>query len=92
MQSLVLGADVVVNCVQTRILAPWEEAVGILHNLSFDQGGLLAGIGPLTLCLPPEIEEELRPHVGRKVAVLRIDDHFRPYRVRLASGDGRRLK
>jgi hypothetical protein len=92
MQSLVLGATSVVNRVQTRILAPWEEAVGTLHRLSFDQGVLLAGIGPLTLCLPPEIEEELRPHVGKKVAILRIDDHVRPYRIRLASGDGRRLK
>lgn len=66
------------------LLGVWEEAVGVLHRLDSDEGILTATIGPVRICLPPELEEELRPHVGEKIGVLRTDDIARPYRVRFS--------
>jgi len=69
-----------------RILSPWEEAVGALHNLIPDGGSLLAEIGPLTVFLPLELEGELRPNIGKRIAILRTDDSARPYRIRQVGG------
>ena len=69
-----------------KILLQWEEAVGQLHNLISDGGSLLAEIGPLTVFLPLELEGELRPNVGKRIAILRTDDSSRPYRFRLIGG------
>jgi hypothetical protein len=69
-----------------RILAPWEEAVGKFYNLVSDGGGLRAEIGSLTVYLPLELEAELRPNVGKRIAILRTDGSARPYRFRLIGG------
>jgi hypothetical protein len=69
-----------------QILSPWEEAVGEFHNLVSDGGSLLAEIGPLTVYLPLELEAELRPNVGKRIAILRTDDSASPYRFRLIGG------
>lgn len=69
-----------------QILAPWEEAVGVFHNLVSDGGGLRADIGPVAIYLPIELEAELRPKVGNKIAIIRTDDPVRPYRIRQVSG------
>ncbi len=67
----------------SKILSPWEEAVGALHNLISDGGSLLAEIGPLTVFLPLELEGQLRPNVGKRIAILRTDDPIKPYRIRV---------
>lgn len=69
-----------------RLLVPWEEAVGVLRDLAFDEGMLQATIGPVRICLPSEMEEELRPQLGRKIGVIRTDDPVRSYRIRDAGG------
>jgi len=57
-------------------LAPWEEAIGTLHQLDHDQGILMATIGPVSVHLPTELEGTLRPHVGKKIAILRTDTRY----------------
>jgi len=69
-----------------RILAPWEEVVGKFYSMASDGGGLRAGIGPVTVYLPLELEAELRPKIGKKIALLRTDDPTRPYRIRHPRG------
>ena len=67
---------------EAQLLIPWMEAVGVLHRLDSDEGVPAATIGPVRICLPPELVETLRPHVGERIGVLRTDDIARPYRVR----------
>lgn len=80
------GLEEVSIITKRQILAPWQEAVGVFHDLISDGGSLLATIGPLTVYLPLELEAELRPNVGKRIAILRTDDSARPYRFRLIGG------
>jgi len=63
------------------ILKNYEEAVGVLRRLVPDGGSLLAEIGPISVALPSDLEGELRPLLGQRVGVLRVDTG-KPYRVR----------
>lgn len=74
------------NILKVYRLAPWQEAVGTLHQLDHDHGILKATIGPVAVHLPFEFEETLRPFVGQKIAILRTEDPARPYRFRQVSG------
>ena len=65
-----------------RILAPWEEAVGVHHSHAPYEGSLLAEIGPVRVYLPLELEPELRSLIGKKIAILRTDNPVKPYRIR----------
>jgi hypothetical protein len=65
------------------ILAPYEEAVGTLHAIDNEGGGITARIGPVDVLLPHEMAEELNPHLGLKIGIIRVDDSARPYRVRI---------
>jgi len=80
------GRESVSITTKRQILAPWEEAVGLFRELISDGGGLLAEIGPLTVYLPLDLEGELRPNVGKRIAILRTDDSARPYRLRQVGG------
>lgn len=80
------GREAVSITTKRQILAPWEEAVGEFRKLVFDGGSLLAEIGPVGIYLPLELEAELRPQVGKKIAILRTDDPTRPYRIRHPRG------
>lgn len=68
--------------VEVRHLRPWEEAVGVLTELVDEEDVLLAKIGRITLDLPIDMADTLRPHVGQRIAILRTDDRSRPYRFR----------
>jgi hypothetical protein len=68
------------------ILSPWEEAVGKFRNLVADGGSLLATIGPVEVYLPLELEAELRPNIGKKIAILRTDNPAKTYRIRQIGG------
>lgn len=63
------------------ILKNYEEAVGVLRRLVPDGGSLLAEIGPILVALPSDLEDELRPLLGERIAILRTDTS-RAYRIR----------
>ncbi len=60
-----------------------EEAVGVLTELVDEEDVLLVKIGRITLALPIDMADTLRPHVGQRTAILRVDDRARPYRFRI---------
>jgi hypothetical protein len=65
-----------------RRLSPWEEAVGVLEQLTEGEDVLVAKIGRITLALPTGLGDTLRPYLGQRIALLRCDAPARPYRVR----------
>ena len=68
---------------EVRRLRTWEEYVGVLTELVDDEHGSHARFGKNALALPKDMTDILRPHVGRKIAILRTDDQVRPYRFRI---------
>jgi hypothetical protein len=52
------------------------EVLGDLYKLERTGGALLAKVGRLTVFLPIEMEEELRPLIGQKIGILRIDGKY----------------
>ena len=64
------------------ILKNYEEAVGVLRRLVPMNGGLVADFSTFSVLLPPELEADLRPHLGERLGILRTDTE-RPYRVRV---------
>jgi hypothetical protein len=63
----------------------YDEAVGVLTELIKDQGFLIARISKVTLALPPwpELEDKLRPLIGKRIGVLRTDIPQKEYLVRI---------
>ena len=57
----------------------FEEIVGGLHELMEQNGALIAHIGKIHLALPPELEQSLRPLLGRTIAIIRTDLPQREY-------------
>jgi hypothetical protein len=64
-------------------LHPFEEVVGILHELVDDGGVLVAMIGEICVALPWELEEKIDSLIGHKIGVLRTDLLKKPYLWRL---------
>jgi hypothetical protein len=60
-------------------LHPFEEVVGVLHELIDDGGVLVARIGEICVALPWEMEDALRSAMGHKIGVLRTDLSTKPY-------------
>lgn len=58
-------------------LAPFEEAIGVLHKLQELEGYSLANIGPLCVSLPEDIASKLNGLQGQKIGVLRTDCDYR---------------
>jgi hypothetical protein len=56
-----------------RRLDTWEEAVGLLNELEEKEGFLFAKISKVSLILPVELEEKMRPYIGKRVCLLRTD-------------------
>jgi hypothetical protein len=61
----------------------FEEDVGTLHNLVKQDGMLVAHIGKIFLLLPMTTELSVRPHIGKKIAILRTDLPGKEYLVRV---------
>ena len=61
----------------------YEEAVGILNELTEENGLLIARISDLALILPLEMEDKLRPLVGIRMGILRTDIPGRDYLLRV---------
>lgn len=63
------------------ILKNYEEAVGVPRRLVHVNGGLVVDFDTFSVLLPPELEAELRPLLGERLAILRTDTS-RVYRIR----------
>lgn len=64
-------------------LSLFEEAAGLLHDLSMEQEMLIAHIGNIHLTLPNDLEPSLKPLINQCVTILRTDIPERPYLFRL---------
>lgn len=64
-------------------LGIWEEGVSVLNNLEVREEVLFAGFNKIVLALPLEMEERMRPYIGKRVSVLRTDIPDRPYLFRV---------
>ena len=64
-------------------LAHFEEALGTLRELEKDQDILVAQISQIRIALPNSLEQELRPLVGCRLAILRTDIASKPYLFRI---------
>jgi hypothetical protein len=54
-------------------LASFEEAAGILHGLTEEEGILIVQIDKIHIALPQELEQSLRPLIGQRMAILHTD-------------------
>ena len=61
----------------------YEEAVGTLSGLTIDQGFLIVRISKVTLALPIEMENKLRPLIGTRIGILHTDIAGKEYLVRI---------
>jgi hypothetical protein len=66
----------------------YEEAVGVLNELTKDQGFLIARISKVILILPPEMQGKLRPLIGKRIGILRTDIPQKEYLVRIFPEEG----
>jgi hypothetical protein len=66
-------------------LSLYEECLGVLNDLHIKDGLMIARIGKISLLLPIEMEEKMRPHVGKRVSVLRTDILNKLYLFRVIS-------
>jgi len=64
-----------------------DEVRGQLHHVEMIDAGLLALIGKIPVLLPPELIGRLQGCIGRKIGILRANDH--DYRLKVIEG-GRR--
>jgi hypothetical protein len=63
-------------------LQHWEEAVGPLEKIEMENGLLKVVIGKIILILPLEMEDKLRPLIGKRIGILRTDILGKEYLVR----------
>lgn len=54
-------------------LACFEEAAGVLHELTEKEGTLVAHIGKIHLALPHELEPSFRSLISQRITILRTD-------------------
>jgi len=66
-----------------RFLEPYEEIIGILNELSFIEGLLLGRIGTITIAIPDDLEERIKPLIGKKIALIRTDIAEKQYLFRI---------
>jgi hypothetical protein len=66
-------------------LSPFEECTGVLNKLHVENGQLIALIGKISLVLPLEMEEKMRSHIGKRIAVLHTDIPNKSFLFRVVS-------
>jgi hypothetical protein len=77
---------------KARRLSPYEECAGLSTDIAIEEDGLIATVGNVNLILPREIEPDLRPFMGKRIAILRTDIPHKLYiirTVRLEGDEGR---
>ena len=70
---------------EVRRLGIWEEGVFVLNNLEVKEGALFAGFNKIVLALPLEMEEKLRPYIGKRVSLLHTDIPGKQFLIRVIS-------
>ena len=68
-------------------LACFEEIAGVLHELTENDGIVVAHIGKIHLALPLEREKSLRPLVGQRISILKTNIPGKAYLFRILSED-----
>ena len=68
---------------QMRCLRLWEEAYGIPPELIEKQGAVCVTMGENILVFPPEMEDKLRPFMGRRIGIIRTDLPDEEYIIRV---------
>jgi hypothetical protein len=63
-------------------LSPYEECSGPFADLAIEEDGIVARIGNMNLILPQEMEPDLRPFIGKRIAILRTDIPHKQYIIR----------
>lgn len=71
------------TCFEVRHLSPYEEGVGKLKALEVKDGVLFAKISNVSLAIPLEMEEKMRPHIGKRVGLLCTDIPGKHYLLRV---------
>ena len=66
-----------------RFLEPYEEIIGILNELSFIEGLLPGRIGTITIAIPDDLEDRIRPFIGKRIALIRTDIAEKQYLFRV---------
>jgi hypothetical protein len=72
---------------QIHILEPYSDLVGKLNGLAFSEGGLVATIGKISIFIPSALEDQLRPFIGQRIAMLRTDLPQKEYLFRVLTGE-----
>lgn len=66
----------------------FEEAVGILHELTENEGIVVAHIGKIHLGVPLDMKDSLKPLVGQRISILKTNIPEKEYLFRvLTQGD-----
>lgn len=68
---------------EVRRLGLWEEEVSTLNNLEVREGVLFAGFNKNVLALPLEMEEKLRPYIGKRLGLLHTDIQGKQFLIRV---------
>lgn len=76
-----------VEHIKIHILEPYEEVVGDLNKLSLSEGSLIAQVGRISIVLPPNMDSQVQPHIGQKIAILRTDLPDKDFLVRTITCD-----
>jgi len=71
------------DSIRIRFLEPYEEIIGILNELSFIEGLLLGRIGTITIAIPDDLEDRIRPFIGKRIALIRTDIAEKQYLFRI---------
>jgi hypothetical protein len=74
------------SCIDSmHILEPYEEVVGRLLEVSSDRAFLIARFGKISIGLPLEMDNLIRPLVGQEIKILRTDLPQKQYLIRTSS-------
>ena len=57
----------------------FEEAAGVLHELTEKEDVIIAHIGQILLSLPLDMEQSLRPLISQRITILRTDHPDKPF-------------
>ena len=73
-------------------LACFEEAAGILHSITENEGILIAHLGKIHLALPLDMEESLRLMIGQAITILKTDIPDKTYIFRVLSEESEKTE
>ena len=72
---------------KVTVLTPYMEVIGPFVWLEECDGALLAEIAKHIVVLPLELKDELTPHLGHRITILRTDIQGKEYLVRILADD-----